>query len=170
MPSRWKDFKLGPYPEGAAVYAFVGAAGEVVYIGKARNLNNRMSGHKRAGKMVGVASVKARRCVTSGEMASLEVRLIERLRPRRNKLDTRPVVPLLELASLKMPRDLVQLNVRIPVDLKAELLACPLVQQIGWSAVFSQALNELFALEPYASVIAEARRQVHSPSPSPPST
>lgn len=80
---------LGP---GPGVYRMMDKAGEVLYVGKARNLKNRvqnyarMSGHSnRIGAMIrSTASMEFMNTATEAEALLLEANLIKRFKPRYN--------------------------------------------------------------------------------------
>ncbi|MDE2088788.1 MAG: excinuclease ABC subunit UvrC, partial [Gammaproteobacteria bacterium] len=82
---------LTPLP---GVYRMVGASGEVLYVGKARNLKKRVSSYfRRSGAAVKTQALMAQVCAievtvtrTEGEALLLENNLIKDLKPRYNVL------------------------------------------------------------------------------------
>ena len=81
-------------PSGAGVYRMVGGGGEVLYVGKAKNIKKRIfayarpSGHvSRIERMIAAtASIELVSTATETEALLLEANLIKRLRPRFNVL------------------------------------------------------------------------------------
>ena len=77
-------------PRAAGVYAFRGAAGEILYVGKATNLRQRVRSYfaderRTVGALLRQAvAVDHRSCTSTLEAAVLEARLIRTLRPRFN--------------------------------------------------------------------------------------
>ena len=77
-------------PRAAGVYAFRGAAGEILYVGKATNLRQRVRSYfaddrRSVGALLRQAvAIDHRSCTSTLEAAVLEARLIRALRPRFN--------------------------------------------------------------------------------------
>jgi excinuclease UvrABC nuclease subunit len=75
-------------PQCPIVYAIY-SSGSLVYIGSTRNLRKRIRGHKchnfKSWGGAETITVKARRCRKFGEWLMVELRLINRLKPRYNK-------------------------------------------------------------------------------------
>lgn len=99
----WRSYRLPDLkrvPERAGVYAIY-HAGELVYVGMAANLADRLRGHSRLPARDGRAKarpwlpqtrdvvVKVRVERFYGERATLELRLLRRLAPRLNSVNTR---------------------------------------------------------------------------------
>src|SRR5215468_2425331 len=81
-------------PQGPGVYRMVGAGGEVLYVGKAKNIRKRVLSYARPtgevtriARMVAItASIEFVTTATETEALLLEANLIKRLRPRFNVL------------------------------------------------------------------------------------
>jgi excinuclease ABC subunit C len=79
-------------PGGPGVYRMIDAAGEVLYVGKARGLNKRVQSYARAGShnsriaamIANTASMEFVTTPTETEALLLEANLIKRLKPRYN--------------------------------------------------------------------------------------
>jgi excinuclease UvrABC nuclease subunit len=93
------DQKFGPgflagVPRAPGVYRFLDAAGTVLYIGKAANLRRRLGQYRTAGRrkrerkrrglVRAAATIRWEVCESPLDAALSEIRLIQRLRPRRN--------------------------------------------------------------------------------------
>lgn len=85
---------LNALPGGPGVYRMINSAGDVLYVGKAKNLRKRVAAYtkperlsRRIGKMVGeTASMEFVTTHTEAEALLLEANLIKRLKPRFNIL------------------------------------------------------------------------------------
>jgi len=81
-------------PQGPGVYRMIGAGGEVLYVGKAKNIRKRVLSYvrptgqvSRIARMVAItASIEFVTTATETEALLLEANLIKRLRPRFNVL------------------------------------------------------------------------------------
>ncbi len=81
-------------PQGPGVYRMIGAGGEVLYVGKAKNIRKRVLSYARPtgdvtriARMVAItASIECVTTATETEALLLEANLIKRLRPRFNVL------------------------------------------------------------------------------------
>lgn len=85
---RYTRSTLAEVPEAGGIYALADDEGQVVYIGKAKNLPQRLAqhyqcarfGHERAFAMFGV------QCVPEYAIGAVEVAHIHALQPERNRL------------------------------------------------------------------------------------
>ena len=111
-------------PGGPGVYRMIDAAGEVLYIGKARGLKKRVQSYARAGShnnriaamIASTAGMEFVTTPTETEALLLEANLIKRLKPRYNVvLQGRQVLPL----HPHLPRP------RLPADPEASRRAEP---------------------------------------------
>ena len=83
---------LATMPEGPGVYRMLSSEGEVLYVGKARNLAHRVATYAQPGRLdprlhrmvAGTAAVEVVTTATEAEALLLEANLIKKLKPRYN--------------------------------------------------------------------------------------
>ncbi len=83
---------LATMPEGPGVYRMLSSEGEVLYVGKARNLAHRVAAYTQPGRLdprlhrmvTGTAAVEVVTTATEAEALLLEANLIKKLKPRYN--------------------------------------------------------------------------------------
>ncbi len=100
-------------PSQPGVYVFRGPQGEHLYVGTSKNIRSRVKSYFTRGEqrrqireMLEIAvGVDAHVCATDIEARIVEVRMIERYRPRYNRRSTRPErTPFLALTDERYPR------------------------------------------------------------------
>jgi DNA polymerase-3 subunit epsilon len=93
LPSHLDREMIDALPEGPGVYLFYGEAGELLYVGKSRNIRARVLGHFAASNErqmhAQVCKVECRR--TAGELGALllESQMIKELQPLHNRASRR---------------------------------------------------------------------------------
>ncbi len=97
MPEEKRIFRTQDVPRAPGVYVYRNAAGEVIYVGKARNLRSRMSSYFQASALTtadakkralihSIASYEIFQVATESEALLLETQFIKQYAPRYNVL------------------------------------------------------------------------------------